>query len=221
MMGADRSGPTRSPIGNRAPAARSTHGLAERAWPETTERLAPGESLVLRAFRHWVAGLADGHTAQLSLAWNGLATALGPARGRLALSALSGLIRDLQHTRRRLRHHHPGCSCLTGDEVAVLAFVGACQRREWVLARSLAEWLVLGDGVGGLLESGARLGRALTEAGLGYPPRHGASPARPCAPEAVAGPSPRPGGLPRSGPTAGEGGQARHRGSASKRLPWM
>ena len=172
--------------GRRAAAARRAGGGSGRAWPETTDSLMQAEALVLRAFRYWVAGLADGHAGQLSLAWNELATGLGPARGRLALSALSGVIRELQNARRRLRHHPPCCSCLTGDEVSVLAFVGACQRRDWTLARGLAEWLVVADGVGGLLESGARLGRVLAEAGFEAPARHDAAPVHPRAPKGLA-----------------------------------
>jgi len=96
------------------------------------------------------------------------------------------LIRELGHARRRLRHHQPCCSCLTGDEIAILNFVGACRRREWALARGLAEWLVVADGVAGLLECGARLGRALAEAGFEAPGWHVSPPRRDRAPEVPA-----------------------------------
>lgn len=161
-------------------------GGSDLPWPETVSGLGPGETVVLRAFRYWVVGVGDGHPGQLSLAWNELASALGPVRGRRALGALTGLIRELAHARRRLRHHQPCCSCLTGDEIAILGFVGACRRREWTLARGLAEWLVVADGVAGLLECGARLGGALAEAGFEAPPRHRSPPPRASAPEVTA-----------------------------------
>lgn len=161
------------------------YGTSNRPLPATTAELDAGERLILRAFRYWVVGLAEDAGTQLSLAWNELARDLGAEHGKAAMSGLIGLVRELQHARRRLQHLPPCCLSVTTDEMALLTFVGACQRKEWPLARGLAEWLVRANGVGGLLESGARLGRALAEADLSYPARHGTARARPCSPEIV------------------------------------
>lgn len=136
-------------------------GEAGPTWPGRPADLDPSGRLILGALRYWLLGLSDESGASLSRAWNELARELGPARGREAMSGLIGLVREMRHLRRPLRYHVPCCPCVTGDELALLGFLGSCQKREWALARARAEWLVEAAGIGGLLESGARLAAAL------------------------------------------------------------
>ncbi|MFQ5773883.1 MAG: hypothetical protein ACE5GS_05145 [Kiloniellaceae bacterium] len=158
---------------------------ADLSAPTSVDQLAEGERLIVRAFRCWILGLRENTAEHWSVAWNDFAGRLGAHDGKAALSGLAGLVRELHHhARRRFRHHHPCCGCLTGDEVALVGFVGACQRGEWVLARALAEWLVHGEGIGGMIEAGARLSEAMLRASLFLPSRN--APAR----ERLAAPTP-------------------------------
>lgn len=147
-------------------------------WPSRTADLSEPERLILAAFRHWLAGLADNNGSALSLAWNDLARALGARRGRAAMSGLIGLVREMGYLRRPFRHHQACCPCVTGDEMVVLSFVAACQSDDRARARCHAEWLVLPEAVGGLLEHGARLASALGESGLVLPGRAQTPPSR-------------------------------------------
>ena len=140
-------------------------------WPSRTADLAESERLILGALRYWLAGLTDNSGTALSLAWNDLARALGAERARAAMSGLIGLVRAMGHLRRPLRHHRPCCACLSGDEMAILSVVSACQSNDWTRARGLAEWLILPEGTGGLLEQGMRLASVFKEGGLVLPAR--------------------------------------------------
>ncbi len=149
---------------------------ADCPWPSQMAELADSERLILSVFRHWLVGLSDKSGSRLSLAWNELARELGAARGRTAMSALIGLVRALGHVRRPLRHHRPCCACVSVDENALLSFLATCQRKDWPLARSQAEWLVVPDGVGDLLESGIKLSAALDSGGQSLPARYWTQP---------------------------------------------
>ena len=149
---------------------------ADGPWPNQMADLADSERLILSVFRHWLVGLVDKSGSRLSLAWNELARELGAARGRAAMSALIGLVRALGHVRRPLRHHRPCCSCVSVDENALLSFLATCQRQDWTLARSQAEWLVAPDGVGDLLENGIKLSAALGSGGQSLPARYWSQP---------------------------------------------
>ena len=154
----------------------------ERPWPSRTADLSEPERLVLSAIRHWLAGMGDGNSRAMAVAWNDLARTLGGTRGRVAMSGLIGLIREMRHLRRAFRHHQACCPCVTGDEMVVLSFVAACQRDDWPRANGHAEWLVTAEGVAGLLEHGIRLAGALGAGGqvlpmrLQGPPPHAAAP---------------------------------------------
>lgn len=133
--------------------------------PVRTGELPEAERLVLSALRHWLSGLAENRGDPLSMAWNELARALGAAPARQAMSGLIGMIREMRHLRRPLRHHPACCACVTGDEVAVLCFLAACQNGEMERARRQAEWLVRDEGAPGLLEHGGRLAEVLSSRG--------------------------------------------------------
>ena len=160
---------------------------ADAPWPSRTADLSEPERLVLGAFRHWLAGMGDGNSRAMALAWNELARTLGATRGRVAMSGLIGLIREMRHLRRSFRHHQACCPCVTGDEMVVLSFVAACQRDDWPRANGHAEWLVTPEGVAGLLEHGIRLAGALGAGGQVLPMRlQDAPPATAMAPLAAA-----------------------------------
>jgi hypothetical protein len=137
----------------------------DQPWPIRTGELGEAERLVLSALRHWLSGLAENRGDPLSLAWNDLARALGAAPARQAMSGLIGMIREMRHLRRPLRHHPACCVSVTGDEIAVLCFLAACQNGEAERARRQAEWLVRDEGAAGLLEHGQRLVGVLSDRG--------------------------------------------------------
>jgi hypothetical protein len=150
----------------------------DQPWPMRTGELAEAERLVLSVFRHWLAGLAEHSGEPLSMAWNELARALGAAPARQAMSGLIGMIREMRHLRRPLRHHPACCVCVTGDEIAVLCLLAACQNGETERAQRQAEWLVRDEGAAGLLEHGARLAEVLSSRGYTLTAPAQISPAR-------------------------------------------
>ena len=140
--------------------------------PGHKAELAEGETVVLQALRRWIAGSRCKDPRLWSLAWNDLAVALGSEPGRDALTALIAMVREIcGHARRPLEYHLPCCPCVCADEACILALVGACQRREPEAAFGLAEWLVLRDGIPGLLDAAGRLAAVLSAQGCTLPSR--------------------------------------------------
>ncbi len=126
------------------------------------------------SFRRWVLGLKQNTGDHWNFVWNEFARQLGSKDGRDALTGFAGLIKTIQcHARRRICHHQPCCAYLGADEVSLVCFVAACQSGERRLARSLAEWLVTGDGIGDMLEAGFRLAAGMRRHGLILPERYG------------------------------------------------
>ena len=141
-------------------------------WPTSTTELDASEQLIVWAFRRWALGLRRNDSTHWSLVWNEFARQFGVADGKEAMSAFAGLVRGLlAHARRTMRHHEPCCASLGADEVALVAFVSACQHRDPHRARRLAEWLARRDGAGELLEAGIRLGRVMRRRGRMLPVR--------------------------------------------------
>ena len=158
--------------------------MTERALPATAPlpaamaELTEAEHLIAWALRHWVLGLRSGTSRTWTLVWNEFARRLGAADGKAALSALLRLIAALQeHAHRPLHVHRPCCPCLDADEFSLVALVAACQKGRWPLARTRAEWLADGNGVGDLLEAGDALGRALARHAPRLPERTDSGPA--------------------------------------------
>lgn len=145
---------------------------AHSPWPGSTAELVESEHFVISAFRRWIAGLKSNSEHHWTIVWNDFSKRFGAKEGQLALSGLAGLIRELHvNTRRTIYPHPPCCGCIGVDELGFINFVGACQRANWTLARSQAEWLVKPDGIGGLLESGVRLATVMSNHGLVVPER--------------------------------------------------
>mgnify|MGYP006969350563 FL=1 len=159
-------------------ATRHKEARTHQPWPIRTGELGEAERLVLSALRHWLSGLAEKRGDPLSLAWNELARALGATPARQAMSGLIGMIREMRHLRRPLRHHPACCACVTGDEIAVLCFLAACQNGETERARRQAEWLVRDEGAARLLEHGQRLAEVLSTCGYTLTASVQAPPAR-------------------------------------------
>ncbi|MDJ0942411.1 MAG: hypothetical protein QNJ30_03050 [Kiloniellales bacterium] len=139
--------------------------------------LAEAEAVVLRALRRWIVGASSKDPRLWSLAWNDLAVAFGSEAGRDLLTALIGMVREIcGYARRPIEYHQPCCPCVCADEVCILALLGACQRAETQIARSLAEWLVLSEGAPGLLEAARRLAAVLAAQGCRLPDRSVSAP---------------------------------------------
>ncbi len=140
--------------------------------PGSTLDLEEAEHLLVWALRRWLAGLQDNSAQQWSLVWSDFAKRFGTEDGRKGLAGLAALVKELQISARRTIHHLPPCCrFLEADELSVLGLVGACQRGDWELARAQAEWLVRTDGIGGMLEAGARLSSVLSAHSLRLPER--------------------------------------------------
>lgn len=134
--------------------------------------LDPAERFVAENLRRWLIGLQGPANGDWCAVWNAFARRFGAEDGRRAISGLAGLVASLaRQARHPIRHRCRLCPSLSADEIGVLAFIGACQRREWGLARAAAEWLVAADGVGDMLLAGQRLGAVLTAHGVRLPAR--------------------------------------------------
>lgn len=132
------------------------------------------EQFVVWSFRRWVLGLKQNTGDHWNFVWNEFSRQLGNQDGRDALSGFAGLIKTIQcNARRRVCYHQPCCACLGADEVSLVCFVAACQHGQRRLARSLAEWLVTGEGIGDMLEAGCRLAEGMRRHGLVLPERCG------------------------------------------------
>jgi hypothetical protein len=134
---------------------------ARRPFPTETTEIADDDRLIAWALRHWVLGHADDR--HWSLVWRELAGLHGGEAASEAVTALAAVVRTIcDHARRGFVHHQPCCPCLAPDEYRLIAFLGACLAGEARRAAGLAEWMVRPDGIAALIESGARLARAIS-----------------------------------------------------------
>ena len=89
--------------------------------PIRVSDLSPGEQVLIRAFRRWVAG-----EAQHAAAWDAVAGLFGGAAGKAVMGGLIRLVEGMRGgARRRILHHSPCCPCLAADEIRLLTLVGA------------------------------------------------------------------------------------------------
>ncbi len=136
-------------------------------WPSSFAWLDRAEHLILWSFHRWVLGLNENTAQHWSLVWNEFGREFGARQGRTALTGFASLVRALQcHARRNIRYHRPCCPCLGADELWLLSFVAACQRRDHTRARAVAEWKVRDQGIGDLLDAGARFARSMSDHAL-------------------------------------------------------
>ncbi len=141
-------------------------------WPSAVSELDGAERMVARWLRQWSAGLRENAAGRWALVWTAFTREFGAEDGKAALSGLAAMMMELQGgARRRIRVHPPCCPYLGADEIRLIGFVAVCQRQEWPRARALAEEMVRPDGVGVMLEAGARLARVLRRHDLWLPPR--------------------------------------------------
>ena len=123
--------------------------------------------MLLWGFRRWIVGLQTNAPHHWSHVWNHFAKRFGAQDGKEALSGLVGCIRALQHgARRSIVHHPPCCGHVAPDEVGFLAFIGACQRGDWLVSAQRAQSFVDPEGLGDLLQAGQRLGAVMSRHGL-------------------------------------------------------
>ena len=156
------------------PATRFT-GLPNKPPPRRLDELGETEAMVLRCLRHWLAGFQHQDHLAWSMAWNDLAGSLGAQRARLALTALTGLVRALcGHRRRIISYHQPCCPCLGADELSVLSLIADCQSdASGETAHLRAAWLVTPAGVPTLVAAARRFSDSLGEHELRIAGRQG------------------------------------------------
>ena len=140
--------------------------------PDQVQQLGHAEQLITRCLRRWVVGAVTGDTRHWNLVWNDLASALGPGRGREALSALDKLVRrSCSGDAGKFRCHVPCCPFVGREELVMLALLSACQSGDGVAVRTAAEELVGSDPQGGIIEAAGGLARQIEAAGLILPRR--------------------------------------------------
>lgn len=151
----------------------SWRGVASVAqMPRHMADLEPGEHLLLWGFRRWLSGLVDNAPAHWRIVEREFTDRLGVEHGRRSLVGLVRMIALMQsHAARSIVYHRPCCPCIGDDEVAILAFLAACQLGDWPGARQRAASLVEEAGIGDLLQAGARLARLLGDRGARLPLR--------------------------------------------------
>ena len=136
--------------------------------------LAESERLIIDIYRRWIAGMRSNDDRHWSVVWTELSGSLGMKSARAILAGLQSVIAGIgSSSRRPVQLHPPCCGFVCPDELLVLNLVGACQRRNYALARSTAEWMVSCDGRASLLEGGRRIADALTERDILLPERMG------------------------------------------------
>ena len=136
--------------------------------------LAAAERFVIRAFRHWVAGMGRPDLAvHCAVVWNDFARDLGTADGKAALTAFAAMIHGIARAARRpIQCHRPCCSCLTADEFWVIRLAQAGQDADHVLAAALCCWLVAGPDQPEVIRNAIAFGGLLRQHGHHLPSRH-------------------------------------------------
>ena len=145
----------------------------KRTFPLTRmQELAESERLIIGIYRRWIAGMRSNDDRHWSVVWMELSDSLGMKSARAILGGLQSVIAGIgSSSRRPVQLHPPCCGFVCPDELLVINLVGACQRRNYALARSTAEWMVSCDGRGSLIEGGRRIADALTEREILLPER--------------------------------------------------
>jgi hypothetical protein len=127
------------------------------------------ERLVVDGYRYWMAGYETGSIAPWELAWSLFADELGPADGRVALSALTCWVRTCRNWSPEPRQFFPfRCKRLCKDECLAVSLISALQHHDRESARFCLGAMVLPDGAldtessaHNLAESLAALGQRL------------------------------------------------------------
>lgn len=140
--------------------------------PEHLRDMKEPERLIIWSYRRWVLGLQTHEESYWERVWRELSCVLGEDRTRTVLSGLQKIIASIgHHARRPVRLHPPCCGYICADELSVVFLIAACQRRDYSVARRVAEWLVSDRGVSDLLEGAGRISSSFREAGQHFPDR--------------------------------------------------
>jgi len=173
-------------VGMRSHSSRMPNELAERKVhmcgrlrvPNQTEtidqmkKLTVAEQLLIRTFRRWVTGMRLNNEYLWNQAWTELSESFGEDCTKAILSGLQSVILGIgTYARKPMRLHPPCCSGVSEDEIAILAIIGACQRREHIRSRIVGEWIVSCEGLPSLLEGAARIAAALNQKNVQLPDR--------------------------------------------------
>ncbi len=125
------------------------------------DALEPAQRSVIWAFRHWIAGHARRDTQHWLMVVREFTQEFGHSSSHDAVAALATMVGVLcNRARKNFAYHQPCCPCLSSDEYRVAALIAACREGHWGVARVLAEWLVLPDGRGDLIDAACRLNGA-------------------------------------------------------------
>ena len=141
-------------------------------WPTSTQELDVSERLIIWALRRWVHGLRQNDGRQWTLVWKEFGRQFNGRDGTIALAGFVQFVDALQrHTRRAMQLHRVCCSYLSTDEIRLIGIVAACQGEAAIVAKARAEWLVHAEGIGDILEAGAKLATIMQRNGLTLPRR--------------------------------------------------
>lgn len=140
--------------------------------PTRMQELGEVESLLIRSYRRWIAGMRSNDERYWSVVWVELSGSLGTQSAKTILGGLQGLIVAIgNYSRRPLRIYAPCCGYICSDELLILTLICACQRRHDTLSHSTAEWIVSSNGMPVLLEGSRRIANALVEREIILPVR--------------------------------------------------
>lgn len=141
-------------------------------WPTRVADLAQSELLLLGAYRHWLTGLNQDAPKHFEIVSREFRLALGEVDGRTALTAFAVMVRVLARGQRRTMHFHmPCCGVLGLDERQIICMAAACQKKRFLLARRIAEWIVEEVQAGDLLGRVSMLASLMMHHGLTMPER--------------------------------------------------
>ncbi|PPR61339.1 MAG: hypothetical protein CFH10_01191 [Alphaproteobacteria bacterium MarineAlpha4_Bin2] len=135
----------------------------ESLTPTRMQELVEIESLLIRSYRRWIAGMRLNDERYWSVVWVELSGALGNQSARTILGGLQSLIVGIgNNSRRSLRIYPPCCGFICTDELLILTLISAHQQRHHSRARSTAEWIVSTNGISVLLAGSRRIADTLT-----------------------------------------------------------
>ena len=128
--------------------------------------------MIVWAFRRWVQGLRHNDGRHWTMIGKEFQRHLGAPDGVHAFAGFARMADALQRRGRRvMRVHQVCCPRLSADELCLVGLVAACQAPTPSAARARAEWLVRSEGIGELLEAGARLAMLMRNHDLTLPQR--------------------------------------------------
>ncbi|MBO44796.1 MAG: hypothetical protein CMM28_13815 [Rhodospirillaceae bacterium] len=146
--------------------------LGEVPHPHSLElrEMTEAEKFVVRSLRKWLLGHWDESHHVWRCMLRECRASFGDKDGPKIVISISKIVSTLvKYGNRKIRFHKPCCPCLDTDEYCLVRFITACQNNNGALARALASWLLVDDGIGDFLTAGLQLGTNMKKHALQLP----------------------------------------------------